>query len=439
MAKYDLTNEFAKHYNVHLFLPLLEFFSVQDVPLYSDGVQSAKFDMLKKTNMVDYALEVGGDDIDDEVREELSDKRAMVFAQLRSLKAETDPIFQIFGNDEVHEQVQQSRDHTSLVAYLEKNHGYRSEMLDVCYKFARFKYECGQYEEASLPLYLFRSLLPQTDRRHVSSLWGKLACEILTHKWEEALESLNHLKELLDSGVLNASPLLALEQRTCLIHWSLYVFFNHPKGRELIIEMLLYQTQYLNAIQTTCPHILRYLATAVVINKKRWNPAIKDLVKVIQQEAYKYTDPITDLLTSLHVDFNFAKAHEKLQLCSDVLENDFFLVACKDDFIANARLMIFELYCRTHQCIRIDMLAEKLNMSVDEAEHWIVDLIRDSKLDAKIDSQAGHVIMGTQAVSPYQQFVEKMNGISLRTQALAANFERKVNSSSSSDTPYRPY
>lgn len=36
--------------------------------------------------MVDYALEVGGDDIDDEVREELSDKRAMVFAQLRSLK-----------------------------------------------------------------------------------------------------------------------------------------------------------------------------------------------------------------------------------------------------------------------------------------------------------------------------------------------------------------
>jgi len=39
---------------------------------------------------------------------------------------------------------------------------------------------------------------------------------------------------------------------------------------------------YLNAIQTMCPHILRYLATAVVINRQR-RTALKDLVKVIQQ------------------------------------------------------------------------------------------------------------------------------------------------------------
>lgn len=39
---------------------------------------------------------------------------------------------------------------------------------------------------------------------------------------------------------------------------------------------------YLNAIQTMCPHILRYLATAVIINRGRRN-ALKDLVKVIQQ------------------------------------------------------------------------------------------------------------------------------------------------------------
>lgn len=39
---------------------------------------------------------------------------------------------------------------------------------------------------------------------------------------------------------------------------------------------------YLNAIQTMCPHILRYLATAVIINRPR-RSALKDLVKVIQQ------------------------------------------------------------------------------------------------------------------------------------------------------------
>ena len=34
------------------------------------------------------------------------------------------------------------------------------------------------------------------------------------------------------------------------------------------------------------------------------------------------------------------------------------------------------------------MLAEKLRMEQDRAEAWIVDLIRNAKLDAKIDSKA---------------------------------------------------
>lgn len=55
------------------------------------------------------------------------------------------------------------------------------------------------------------------------------------------------------------------------------------------------------------------------------------------------------------------------------------------------------------QCISINMLADKLNMTPDEAERWIVNLIRNAKLDAKIDSKMGHVMMGAQAVSPYAQ------------------------------------
>ncbi|KAH8506593.1 hypothetical protein H0E87_013412, partial [Populus deltoides] len=39
------------------------------------------------------------------------------------------------------------------------------------------------------------------------------------------------------------------------------------------------------------------------------------------------------------------------------------------------------------------VLAEKLNLNYEEAERWIVNLIRNSKLDAKIDSQSGTVIM----------------------------------------------
>ncbi len=44
--------------------------------------------------------------------------------------------------------------------------------------------------------------------------------------------------------------------------------------------MLLHR--YLNAVQTTSQHLLRYLAAAVVVNKRRRN-VMKDLVKVLQQ------------------------------------------------------------------------------------------------------------------------------------------------------------
>lgn len=46
-------------------------------------------------------------------------------------------------------------------------------------------------------------------------------------------------------------------------------------------------------------------------------------------------------------------------------------------------------------------LAQKLDMDQDAAERWIVNLIRNAHLDAKIDSAANHVIMGTQNPGVY--------------------------------------
>ena len=76
---------------------------------------------------------------------------------------------------------------------------------------------------------------------------------------------------------------------------------------------------------------------------------LKDLVRVIQQESYTYRDPITEFIECLYIHFDFDKAQEKLRECAVALSNDFFLVACLDDFIENARLFIFETFCRIHQ------------------------------------------------------------------------------------------
>ena len=64
-------------------------------------------------------------------------------------------------------------------------------------------------------------------------------------------------------------------------------------------------------------------------------------------------------------------------------------------------------------------------MKPTEAERWIVNLIRQAKLDAKIDSQAGNVVMGTQTTTPYQQLIEKTKALSFRRQMLQLNVEKK--------------
>lgn len=424
MATHDLTCKIAPYLDRHLVFPLLEF--LQDKQLYSDDqILKAKIELLAKTNMVDYAMDIHKSLYHTEdVPQEMVDRRVEVVGRLKILEESAAPLISFLQNPALVQELRSDKQHN--LQMLSERFQIGANQIEALYQYAKFQFDCGNYSGASDYLYQYRTLCSNSDRS-LNALWGKLAAEILMQNWDVALEELNRLKEVIDSKNFT-SPLNQLQNRTWLMHWSLFVYFNHENGRNAIID-LFFQERYLNAIQTNAHHLLRYLAIAVIINKRRRN-SLKDLVKVIQQEQYTYKDPITEFLECLFVNYDFERAQQKLLECEEVIVNDFFLgkqaqdngfvtVPLRDEFLENARLFIFETYCRIHQCIDIGMLSQKLNMNYDDAERWIVNLIRNARLDAMIDSNMGTVVMGTQHTNMYEQIIETTKQLSVRSYMLA--------------------
>eukprot|EP00242_Pyramimonas_sp_CCMP2087_P005245 CAMPEP_0198199476 /NCGR_PEP_ID=MMETSP1445-20131203/2769_1 /TAXON_ID=36898 /ORGANISM="Pyramimonas sp., Strain CCMP2087" /LENGTH=431 /DNA_ID=CAMNT_0043869333 /DNA_START=64 /DNA_END=1359 /DNA_ORIENTATION=+ len=412
-SQYELTQKIGPYLDRHLVFPLLEFIQLKKT-FPENEVLQAKIELLQKTNMVDFAMDIYKNlNNTEEVPKDMTDRRTEVVKKLKSSQEGALPLVQFLSNANLVKQLRQDKAY-NLQFLAEHKIGY--EQIEALFEFAKFQFDCGNYSAAQEFLYHYRTL-STSNEKGFSALWGKFAADILMQDWETALEDMARLKDVIDAKNI-FTPLNQLQQRVWLLHWSLFVFFNHENGRNAIID-LFFQDKYMNAIQTNAHHLLRYLAVAVVINKRRRN-MLKDLIRVIQQESYTYSDPITEFLECLFVRYDFEGAQVKLRECEAVLKEDFFLNTVWEEFVENARLFIFETYCRIHQCIDIKMLAEKLNMDQEAAELWIVKLIRSAKLQAKIDSKAGTVIMGVQHAGIYENIIEKTRTLSFRTYELSS-------------------
>lgn len=98
----------------------------------------------------------------------------------------------------------------------------------------------------------------------------------------------------------------------------------------------------------------------------------------------------------------------------------------------------------------VSMLADKLSKAPDDAERWIVNLIREARLDAKIDAKKviyssslsyplslspfslsqGHIVMNPQPQSIYQRVIDRTKSIGFQTQFLAQCIEKVKGSNS---------
>eukprot|EP00930_Biecheleria_cincta_P057099 TRINITY_DN4308_c0_g1_i1.p1 TRINITY_DN4308_c0_g1~~TRINITY_DN4308_c0_g1_i1.p1 ORF type:complete len:460 (+),score=113.58 TRINITY_DN4308_c0_g1_i1:39-1382(+) len=428
LVQYDISLKVFPFLDRHLIFPILAF--LQDGGLYDNVMlQRGQLKLLSETNMIDWAIETYGG-IGEEAPQELYDRRDVVLQQLESIRERVMPLLEVLENEEKVSQIAACKNIDEVCSTFKLDIG----VVDGLVQYAKLQYDCGNYTLSGELLKHYRSMMAQDSEqsltaKQASCIWGSLASCILNREFEESdgantervSDVIYKINDYLEKLKVRKKEVLL--QRAWLLHWTLFPIFTAERVELKLLDFFINEKS-MSAISLACPHLFRYVAAALIL-QKRLKHLLKDTVWVIQHEAEVYSDPVTRFLVALYVDMDFDEAQAELKKCESVCKVDYFLKDHWADFQENARLLIFETYCRIHQCINIGMISSKLNMQAEEAEVWIVKLIQSAKLDARIDSEKSRVVMSKVPPSIYQQVIEKTKNLSFRSTMMLSNLEKQ--------------
>jgi len=427
LVQYDLSMKMVPFLDRHLIFPVFNF--LQETGLYKqEAIQRAQLQLLAETNMIDWAIETYGL-MGEEAPTSLVDRRDEVLLQLEQSRDKVLPLLEILEEEEKVQKIATCKSIDELCSAFELD----VSVIDGLVHYAKLQYDCGNYTLSGELLKHYRSMMAQDSERpmtskQISCTWGSLASFILNREFDEAADGAERaadvifkINDFLDNTKMSKKDVLL--QRTWLLHWTLFPIFTAEKVEVKLLDFFLNEKS-LSCISLGSPHLFRYVAACLIL-QKRLKHLTKDTVWIIQHESASYNDPITRFLLALYVEMDFDEAQLELKNCEQVCKVDYFLAKHWAEFQENARLLIFETYCRIHQCINIGMIASKLNMEAEEAEVWIVKLIQNAKLDARIDSEKSRVVMSKAPPSVYQQVIEKTKNLAFRSTMLLSNLEKK--------------
>lgn len=436
--RFDLTPQMAPFFDVHMVSPLLDHLTEMSAEsagaMTKKALTQLKIKVVEPTNMVELVEDEYEKFPEDAEFQKEYKERKPVFEERKEkifdlIDNEPEDVKQVAAFFEDSTLISDLRTNANLTPeYIGANHNITTEAFDAYYKFSKFKYECGMYSDAEDMLGNYLSV---TQTKNIlGALWGRLACRILQAKWADSLVDLIAVKDAIE--VRNINPIDQLRQRAWLLHWALFVYLNRgPEGVDALVDLFT-DRAYLQTLENLCPWLLRYLSAAVILSPSKRHTKLRDLLSEISAMSYQYSDPITQFLGSLFDEFDFDTAQAKLKECQELVRNDFFLQIHGDKFMHEARMLICEMYCAINRKLDLQMLAEKLQLTDEEAERWMVDMVRGNStsygpnLDAKIDSSGKQVIISAPARSAFKEVVESSRDLNTRSGILSSNLENLV-------------
>ena len=164
--------------------PLLEFLQAKRV--YPENeVLEAKIALLNKTNMLYFAADIYKSlHNKSDVPAAMQQRREEVIANLTELSVKAEKVVNFLSDPTLVKQLRS--DKAFNLAFLQESHGVGPEDIDALFHYAKFQFECGNYQAAGEFLSHYRGLCTNSERG-ASALWGKFASDILLQQWDAAV------------------------------------------------------------------------------------------------------------------------------------------------------------------------------------------------------------------------------------------------------------
>lgn len=185
-----------------------------------------------------------------------------------------------------------------------------------------------------------------------------------------------------------------------------------------------------------CPWLVRYVVFALVTLGKLEDERPR-LLGLLDDVADRASDPLVDLALALVREHDLESARSALKACEQVIASDFFLSSVagagagaggeregaggslSDLFLESARKQVYQLYCKLHSTVDIKKVAEELRVEEEEAERWIVQLVRGAGLTARIDTRGKQVRMRAAVQSPHARLAQMASAVADQAGAVA--------------------
>ena len=361
-TNFDLSSHVIPYLDRHMVLPLIDFL-MESKQYDSASLQQAKLELVSKTKMVDSASDehkkIHGTTAEDP---QFAKQRTAVLGEFEASKKACGPLLAVVTSGKEFSDMVARREFT--LDNLAHSHGVSEAHVAALYAHGRLSFEIGFYGEAANLLAAFR-LLARDEDKAALALWGKAAAEILNANESGASEDLRQLRDLIDARASRTPYARVVAQRAWLVHWALFLCRLSVGAVRGVLCPLLSDSKVLAAVQTACPHVLRYAALAAVLSPLRRGPTL-ELLRVLaaEAEAGRFADPATRFVTTLLTDFDFEAASRHLRSLRSVLAADFFLQSAtlRGEVIDAARALFFDTYARLHKDVAVDKIKALLDL-----------------------------------------------------------------------------